>query len=217
MSARHNALLGILWGVGFWSTVARADSPQPATASPPTVSAPASVAADVPSVPRGHWQGAYTEALRLCLDVQDEKNLLITFHDLRLRNPVVVEATYALLRYQKAQAVLALTVRRIVTKELGRCRRFWVHQDLPSYDGLGLSLRPGATLRLRLSFSCSSGVSQVELCFDPERPAGGKPSAICQRLSSPGRLRCEPAPPTTLEQILPPPSDRSRREPPVDR
>lgn len=203
MSARHYALLGILWGVGFWSTVARADSPQPATASPPTVAASATVAPGAPTVPRGHWQGAYTEALRLCLDVQDEKNLLITFHDLRLRNPVVVEATYAVVRHQKEQAELALTVRRIVTKEIGRCRRFWIHQDLPSYDGLGLSLRPGAKLRLRLTFACHDDVSQVEMCFDPERQAGAKAKAICQRLSSRGRSRCQPAAPTTLEQLLP--------------
>lgn len=75
-------------------------------------------------LPRGHWQGDHGEALCLCLDVMDETILLITFHDRRLRHPVVIEATYALTRYWKAQVELALTVRRIVTKELGLRRRF---------------------------------------------------------------------------------------------
>jgi hypothetical protein len=196
MSARHRALLGIL--LAAWPAYARSEARDPA-AKPTAPDAPASVG----GVPRGHWQGDDAEPLRLCLDVQDDSSLLITFHDGRLRNPVVVEASYDLARYQKEQASLVLTVRRIVTKEIGPCRRFWIHQDLTRYDGLGLSLRPGANLRLRLTFSCQSEVSRVELCFDPDRPAGAKQPALCQRLSSPGRSRCQPAPPTRLERILP--------------
>jgi hypothetical protein len=48
---------------------------------------------------------------------------------------------------------LALTVRRIVTKEIGPRRRFWGRQDLPRYDGLSLSLRPGAAAALDVFMS----------------------------------------------------------------
>jgi hypothetical protein len=155
-------------------------------------------------LPRGHWQGDHAEALCLCLDVMDESILPITFHDGRLRHPVVIEATYALTRYKKAQAELALTVRRIVTKELGVCRRFWVRQDLPRYDGLSLSLRPGARLRLRLTFSCRDNSWLVELCFDPESGSAAKRATTCQQLSSSRHSHCQPDPPTRLEEILPP-------------
>lgn len=201
MSARLCALLGFFLSAG--STAAYGAAHDSATAQPLPV---ATAQARVPShgaLPRGHWQGDDSEPLRLCLDVQDESSLLITFRDRRLRHPVVVEADYAFSQHPKEQASLVLTVRRIVTKEIGPCRRFWIRQDLPSYDGLGLSLHPGSKLRLRLTFSCQNEVSKVELCFEPDHPSGAKRPPICQKLSSPGHSHCQPAAPTSVERILP--------------
>lgn len=168
--------------------------------------------ADGGGAPLGHWEGDFREVLRVCLDLQKGSHILLTFHDRKYRNPVVLEGSYAVRSAAGGPLELTMKVERIVTKEIGRCRRYWVRMDLEQYEGLGIKAKPGSQLRLRLTLSCADKVSRVRLCFVDE--ASGKDGA-CQKLSARSDRLCEPGPPQTLDQILPVEHDPTRPRGPI--
>jgi hypothetical protein len=162
-------------------------------------------------LPKGHWEGSYTRSERtprICLDLLPKQGLMLTFHDAKYRNPVVLVGSYVLADSPGVPELL-VTVERVVTKEIGPCRRFWVRMDLPHYEVFGLKLAAHSKLLVRVTLSCDAGTSKVQLCLrDPKREAGSSQDH-CQLLSAPGSSQCRPGSVRTLDDILPPERESS--------
>ncbi len=180
--------------------------PQVASAAPTNTASP--------SLPIGHWEGDYKEALRLCLDVLPENRVLITFHDRRFRWPVVVMGRYVVPSPAEPGKLL-VTVEEVMTKEIGRCHRYWVREEVRDYQALGVTLHPKSQFLLRLTLSCEHDISQVKLCIKGPERGGDKGAESCQIVQARRRNQCQPDPVRSLDDILPHDKPRADPEPPT--
>lgn len=185
----------VAWFAVIWSLIVG-----PVLADKPAI------AADTAAVPTGHWDGDYADKPRICLDVLAKHRLRLTFDDSHYRRAVVVEGPYQVLERSEKGAELQLTVDRVVTKELGRCRNTWVRTELPTYHIASLVLSVGRTLALKIDLGCTVRVSTARLCLRKD----GK-DLLCRQLRSERGANCRPEPPYSLDQILP--MEKPREDP----
>ena len=168
----------------------------------------AAVLSSAPSelLPQGHWEGGKTRSEltpRICLDLLPKQRILVTFHDSKYRNPVVMVGSYVLSPSEQGHELL-VSIQRIVTKEIGPCRRFWMRMDMSHYEVFGMKLFPAGKLLLRVRLLCEAGTSKVELCLRDPRPRKEPSQDHCQLLSAPIGSKCQPGRVQSLDDILPP-------------
>ncbi len=126
-----------------WSAVARADGPE---------------------LPRGRWT-ASQDRVETCLKILEGHQLELAFQGPEDREPIRVEAEYQVSAMKMGEFHVDAPVKRVVQKQLTRCRKSWADFDLPSTNQLGRVMRAGDRLRLTLRFSCQSGHETVQLCL----------------------------------------------------
>ncbi len=192
----------VLW-LGILATLLPGEVASAAATNPPT-----------PTLPIGHWEGDYKETLRLCLDVLPDNRVLITFHDRRFRWPVVVMGRYVVPTPAEPNKLL-VTVEQVMTKEIGRCHRYWVREEVRDYQALGVTLHPKSQFLLRLTLSCEHDISQVKLCIKGPEKSAEKGGESCQIVQARHRNKCQPDPVRSLDDILPHDKPRADPEPPT--
>src|SRR5258707_10120339 len=91
-------------------------------------------------LPRGRYTGRQ-EGVETCLNVIDAHRLELSFQGANDRNPIRVEGDYRVTANKMGDFHVAVTVTRIVQKQLTRCRKSWEDMDLPDTQQLARTLK----------------------------------------------------------------------------
>ncbi len=151
-------------------------------------------------LPSGHWNGSYDDRVRVCLDILPQAGIRLTIYDPEERNPLVIDGTYKLAAGDATDGkqTLTMTVSKIRTKTLSRCRESWIVAERESTRQLGVVFRPGATITLTVSLGCKDKRSTVLLCVVSSRG-----TAACRDLrSDETQTPCKPSPPVVAAKAL---------------
>ena len=162
---------------------------------------PAGVRAEaVGLLPSGHWNGSYDDRVRVCLDILPQAGIRLTIYAPEERNPLVIDGTYKLAAgaAPAGKRTLTMTVSSVRTKDLSKCRKYWIVVERESTSQLGVVFRPGAAIKLTVSVGCKDQQSTVQLCV--VAPRGTK---TCRDLRSDETAAvCQPSPLVAAENEL---------------
>lgn len=166
----------------------------PAGAVVVSAAAPAS---SVDVLPIGHWESNDVPGSKLCLTLMGQGFYRITATVPHYRNDARVSGRIIDVRAGKAPRSfdITLSVRSIIAKEVGRCRKNWVNYRLPAADLLGVRVTPtegseevfdredpwtgqlddgGAVTPKeppkRFSIQFDEAFEHVEMCASPDQP-----------------------------------------------